>query len=137
MPVTRRKGSAAAAVPRPGQPVRGSKSGAPVMALFDLLGRRWAMGVLWTLCLHGPLTFRELQALCENISPAVLNERLKELQLARFVEKTGHGYGPTNLGRILQKQLVPLREVATLWAWTLNNEANAGIENKADPPTEP
>ena len=34
-----------AKLPKPGQPVRGSRSGAPIMALFDLLGRRWAMGV--------------------------------------------------------------------------------------------
>ena len=43
--------------PLPGSPVRGSRSGAPVMALLDLLGRRWAMGVLWTLCEGGPATF--------------------------------------------------------------------------------
>ena len=27
--------------PKPGRPVRGSRSGVPVMALLDLLGRRW------------------------------------------------------------------------------------------------
>ena len=29
----------ASTLPRPGQPVRGSKTGKPIMALFDLLGR--------------------------------------------------------------------------------------------------
>jgi len=28
-------------IPVPVKPVRGSKSGDPVMAIFDLLGRRW------------------------------------------------------------------------------------------------
>ena len=93
------------------------------MALFDLLGRRWAMGVLWTLCLNGPSTFRHLQQLCETISPAVLNQRLKELQEARFVEKTANGYAPTDLGRRVQEQLVPLREVAMLWARNLEAES--------------
>ena len=93
------------------------------MALLDLLGRRWAMGVLWTLCLNGPSTFRRLQQLCETISPAVLNQRLKELQEARFVEKTAQGYAITNLGMQIQKQLVPLREIAILWARILEHEA--------------
>ena len=92
------------------------------MALLDLLGRRWAMGVLWTLCLNGPSTFRHLQQLCETISPAVLNQRLKELQEARFVEKTPQGYAVTNLGTEIQKQLVPLREIAILWARILEHE---------------
>ena len=30
------------------------------MALFDLLGRRWAMGIIWNLA-AGPATFRALQ----------------------------------------------------------------------------
>jgi len=110
-------------IPKPGQKVRGSRSGAPIMALLDLLGRRWAMGVLWTVCLHGPSTFRELQNFCETISPAVLNQRLKELQEARFVEKTPSGYAPTDLGRRVQSQLVPLREIALLWARTLERES--------------
>lgn len=116
-------------IPKPGQKVRGSRSGAPIMALFDLLGRRWAMGVLWTLCLHGPATFRELQSLCETISPAVLNQRLKELQEARFVEKTSGGYAPTKLGRRVQTQLVPLREIALLWARTLDREESAAASD--------
>ena len=66
--------------PKPGRPVRGSRSGVPVMALLDLLGRRWTMGVLWNLSKGGPCTFRELQERCEAISPTVLNSRLKELR---------------------------------------------------------
>ena len=33
----------------PGAPVRGSRTGRPVMALLDLLGRRWSLRVLWEL----------------------------------------------------------------------------------------
>ena len=76
-----------AKLPKPGQPVRGSRSGSPIMALFDLLGRRWAMGVLWTTNEHGPLTFRSLQEKCETISPAVLNQRIKELRAAGLLER--------------------------------------------------
>lgn len=111
-----------AEIPRPGQEVRGSRSGAPIMALFDLLGRRWAMGVLWTLCEIGPATFRRLQENCESISPAVLNRRLKELQAARFVERTDDGYAPTELGRRVYAQLVPLGQTAKAWGEVLERE---------------
>ena len=103
-------------IPRPGRPVRGSTSGAPIMALFDLLGRRWAMGVLWTLSEIGPATFRTLAHQCDKISPTVLNARLKELQTAGFVEKSPRGYVATDFGRRVYEQLVPLGETAKLWA---------------------
>src|SRR3546814_10919876 len=77
-----------AKLPKPGQPGRGSRSGAPIMALFDLLGRRWAMGVLWTLSEGGAMTFRELQERCETIAPSVLNQRLSELKEAGFVTRS-------------------------------------------------
>lgn len=109
-----------AKAPKPGQPVRGSRSGAPIMALFDLLGRRWAMGVLWTLCEGGAMTFRELQARCETISPSVLNQRLSELRAAGFVAKSDEGYVPTGLGERLYRQLVPLGATARAWAETLD-----------------
>ena len=79
------------AIPKPGKPVRGSTTGAPIMALFDLLGRRWAMGIVWNLA-AGPVTFRALQALrgrkSGTISPSILSARMKDLQEARLVERT-------------------------------------------------
>lgn len=110
-------------IPRPGRKVRGSRSGAPIMALLDLLGRRWAMGVLWTLCEGGPATFRALQERCETISPSVLNHRLQELQGAKLTEKTAHGYSATPLGRQVYDQLVPLGALAKVWAKTLRDAA--------------
>ena len=106
-------------IPRPGSPVRGSRSGAPIMALFDLLGRRWAMGVLWTLCEIEPATFRELQAKCETISPAVLNRRLHELKAAKLVERTADGYAATAAGLELYRHLVPLGAWAKAWGRSL------------------
>ncbi|MCG8492352.1 MAG: helix-turn-helix transcriptional regulator [Sneathiellales bacterium] len=103
-------------IPMPGQPVRGSRSGAPIMALFDLLGRHWAMGVLWTLSEVGPCTFRKLQEECETISPAALNTRLKELQAAGFVHRVEGGYATTDLGQHLYGHLCPLGDFSKEWA---------------------
>jgi len=102
--------------PKPGRPVRGSRSGVPVMALLDLLGRRWTMGVLWNLGKGGPCTFRELQERCEAISPTVLNSRLKELREAGLVEHSHEGYRATPTGHELYALLVPLGVWAKRWA---------------------
>ena len=103
-------------IPKPGAPVRGSTSGSPVMAMFDLLGRRWAMGVLWTLSEQGPSTFRALQSSCETISPAVLNSRLKELQAAHLVIQGDSGYEVTKLGLEIYGALLPLSVISKKWA---------------------
>lgn len=99
-------------IPMPGQPVRGSRSGAPVMALFDLLGRRWAMGVIWTLAEAGPCSFGELQARCESISPGVLSARLKDLLAAALIEQCDEGYRISKCGTELYQYLRPLGQWA-------------------------
>ncbi len=103
------------AIPIPGRPVRGSKSGAPIMALFDLLGRHWAMGVVWNLQ-HGPATFRVLQDRCESISPSILNSRLKDLREAEIIERTLDGYQLTSRGHSLMELLFPFKEWSFSWA---------------------
>ena len=104
--------------PRPGAGVRGSTSGRPVMALLDLLGRRWALRVLWELR-EQPATFRELQARCDAVSPSVLNQRLAELRESRIVEVGEGGYRLTDVGRRLLAALAPLNEWAKAWAESL------------------
>jgi DNA-binding HxlR family transcriptional regulator len=106
------------AIPKPGKPVRGSKTGAPVMAIFDLLGRRWAMGIVWQLS-DGPLSFSELQARCDSISPTILSTRIKDLVEARLLERTLDGYQLTKNGEELFTILEPFREWAGKWARSL------------------
>jgi len=105
--------------PRPGGAVRGSRTGRPVMALLDLLGRRWALRILWELR-DGPLTFRALRAACDGVSPTVLNDRLKELRESRFVAQTDdEGYALTSLGNDLGEHLIPLAEWSEKWSRSL------------------
>jgi DNA-binding HxlR family transcriptional regulator len=102
--------------PRPGQPVRGSRTGRPVMALLDLLGRRWALRVLWELRDGDPLTFRELQARCGDLSSSVLNDRLRELRAASIVTAERRaGYQLTAEGQELLVALLPLDAWARRW----------------------
>jgi len=102
-------------IPTPGKPVRGSKSGGPLMAVFDLLGRTWAMGLVWQLQ-DGPHTFRQIQERCESISPTILNVRLKDLGEAGIVERTLQGYQLTQRGEKLLQLLLPFEEWALTWA---------------------
>lgn len=101
-------------IPTVGQKVRGSKTGQPIMVLFDLLGRRWAMGIIWNLNGRN-CTFRELQARCDGLSPTVLNTRLKELRAVNLVEKAVHGYGLTADGKKLFEMLEPLGDWSYEW----------------------
>jgi DNA-binding HxlR family transcriptional regulator len=94
--------------------VRGSRTGRPVMALLDLLGRRGALRVLWEL--RGePLNFRVLQDACDT-NPSLLNTRLKELRSAGFVDHDGAGYFLTPRGRELFELMLPLSIRAEQWA---------------------
>jgi DNA-binding HxlR family transcriptional regulator len=102
--------------PRPGAPARGSRTGRPIMALLDLLGRRWALRVLWELRDGAALTFRGLRAACDDVSPSVLNDRLRELRLAGVVVATGDGYATTPDGAALLAALAPLHAWAEAWA---------------------
>lgn len=103
------------ALPKPGSPVRGSRSGRPIMALLDLLGKRWLLRILWELRAT-PLTFRELQDRCDAMSPTVLNQRLRDLREVDIVilAESG-GYTLSRSGEQLLAALLPLQRWAEGW----------------------
>ncbi len=99
------------------------------MALFDLLGRSWAQGIIWQLA-PAPLTFRKLQQACDDVSPTVLNRRLGELREAGFVDHLGQGYGLTPLGQDLFKQMQPLDAFSHRWADAVQAKESSVIPSK-------
>lgn len=101
---------------KPGQPVRGSRSGRPIMVLLDLLGRRWTLRVIWELH-DGALGFRELQARCDNMSSSVLSRRLVDLLEAGITAQDEQGrYWMTDEGMLLVESLKELNNWAERWA---------------------
>jgi DNA-binding HxlR family transcriptional regulator len=99
--------------------VRGSRTGKPVMALLDLLGRRWTLRVVWELR-GGPLTSRALRDACGGVSPTVLHDRTTELREAGLVRLDEPlGYALTPLGRELFDRFLPLVEWSERWADTV------------------
>src|SRR5438445_3707295 len=96
--------------------VRGSRTGRPIMALLDLLGRRWTLRILWELR-EQALTSRALRAACDEASPTVLQARLSELREGGFVElMPGNGYRLTAIGKELLENVLPLRRFAERWS---------------------
>ena len=88
----------------------------PVMELLDLLGRRWALRVIWELRGDTGLTFRELQTASGDLSSSVLTDRLRELTQAGVVARDENGYVLTARGRELVELLLPLDAWARKWA---------------------
>lgn len=108
----------------PGSRVRGSETGRPLNAALDLLGRRQTLRILWELR-DKSMTFRELQARCDNCSPALLNKRLAELRKALLVEhQRGEGYRLTSHGETLRDAMAPL------YHWAIDWGRLFGVENR-------
>jgi DNA-binding HxlR family transcriptional regulator len=85
---------------------------AALLALFDVLGRRWTLRILWALRGEA-MTYRPLAAAIPDMSTAMLTQRLRDLRAAGLVEhEHGAGYRLTPLGRDLLAHLTPLREWA-------------------------
>jgi DNA-binding HxlR family transcriptional regulator len=101
--------------PKPGQPVRGSETGRPIMALLDLLGRRWVLRIIWELR-EESLNFNELQKRCDKMSSSVLAQRLIEMRETLIVTQDEQGiYQLTGEGKILIEAFAPLNDWAKEW----------------------
>ena len=75
-----------------------------MLELLELLGRRWALRILWELR-EGPATFQAVQARCDSMSSSVLSQRLTELRDAGLVDKQVTGYVLTEPGTRLLERL--------------------------------
>ena len=82
---------------------------------MDLLGRRWALRIIWELR-AGPVGARRLLARCQGLSSSVLHQRLAELTSTGLIAATADGYQLTCLGASLGQALAPLDAWATAWA---------------------
>lgn len=86
------------------------------MAALDLLGRRWALRIIWELG-QAPSGARDLQRRCDGMSSSVLYQRLNELAEAGLIGRDETGdYVLTELGDELGAALMPLIEWSGRWA---------------------
>lgn len=83
----------------------------PIVKMLDLLGRRWALRLLWELR-RDSVSFSELRKRIE-ISPSVLSARLAELSSAGIVERErSRRYRLTGRGRELARMLYEINRWA-------------------------
>ena len=101
-----------------------------MMAAMDLLGRRWALRILWELR-QEPLGARALRSRCDQMSSSVLYERLGELTEAGLVAQDDSGaYLLSGLGMSLGSALEPLGAWAARWAQS--QPATDDVQEPAD-----
>jgi DNA-binding HxlR family transcriptional regulator len=94
-----------------------------MLALLDLLGRRWALRILWELRAQ-PASFQALQRRCDSMSTSVLSQRLGELRDAQLIEKDQDGnYTLSDAGVRLLTRLDGIDEWTQEWARTILGRA--------------
>jgi len=94
-----------------------------MLALLELLGRRWALRILWELRVQ-PASFQALQRRCDSMSTSVLSQRLTELREAQLIEKDQAGnYILTEPGALLLSRLDGIDEWTQEWARTIGGVA--------------
>ena len=94
-----------------------------MLALLDLLGRRWALRILWELRMQ-PATFQALQRRCDSMSTSVLSQRLAELRDAQLIEKDEAGnYMLSEPGVRLLTRLDGIDEWTQEWGRTIRGLA--------------
>jgi len=95
-----------------------------MLALLDLLGRRWALRILWELR-QQPASFQSLQRRCDSMSTSVLSQRLGELKESQLVEKNGSSdYALTESGTRLLARLDGIDEWTQEWTRTIRRGAS-------------
>jgi DNA-binding HxlR family transcriptional regulator len=93
---------------------RESLTAPPLAELFDLLGRRWTLRILWELR-DRTLAFNDLRRAVGGMSQSVLVTRLTDLFGAGLVADVPGGYRLTERGRSLVQELGPVAGWAAGW----------------------
>src|SRR3954454_11543180 len=97
------------------KPNRESTTTRALGELFDLVGRRWTLRILWEL--HGrTLSFNDLRRAVGGMSQSVLVTRLTELFGGGLVADVPGGYCLTDQGTALVGLLAPVGPWAVEWS---------------------
>jgi DNA-binding HxlR family transcriptional regulator len=91
------------------------------VAILDLLGRRWALRILWELR-EDAATFQALHGRCDSMSTSVLSTRLGELREAGLIHRDDAGrYALSSHGRTLLEQLRWVDDWSRQWAGSVTD----------------
>jgi len=97
----------------------------PIMQLIDILGKKWVLRILWELK-ASPCTFRELQSRCGDLSPTIINTRIKDLCETQLIYKSPEsGYKLSQNGCELIELFYPLNDFANRWIESVDTTTKA------------
>jgi DNA-binding HxlR family transcriptional regulator len=95
-----------------------SSSSSDELAIWKVLGRRWALSILKNLDTKGAIRFNELKRLMPGISSTVLAERLSQLERGGLVSKKIYPEIPPKVEYSLTAQAEELRVIfKELWRY--------------------
>lgn len=110
----------------------------PSEALFEILDRRWVVFILKGLA-PGPLRFNEIANL-KSINSNTLANRLRELEMAKLIEREVLSYMPphveyrlTEEGKRLADLICALQPFAKDWAQRRHEEQQSAVIQAAEP----
>lgn len=94
----------------------------PFLDTMDLLSRRYALCVLWSLQQQSPKRFSDIRRDLE-VNPVTLSQRLKEFEAAGIVTRTAHSSIPPRVDYALTAKgldLLPILDTLQAWSdkWT-------------------
>jgi DNA-binding HxlR family transcriptional regulator len=97
----------------------------PVARTLNVIGDRWAILVLRDFFMHGPRRFQDFEQSLTGITPAVLSQRLRELESNEVIESELYAeHPPRRVYRLTQKgqELRPVLLAMKAWGerWTSN-----------------
>lgn len=100
-----------------------------IVSLWEVLGKRWALIILYNLSKSEILRFNELRKSISGISSTVLSERLLELEQVGLINKKIYPQIPPKVEYSLTKkakELGKILEVLDKWVekWSTDNAGN-------------
>ena len=87
-------------------------------AAVELIGRRWAGAILWTLA-AGPQYFADIARAVPGLSDRLLSQRLQELEAEGLVDREVHAGNPPRVSYALSakgRELEPAIQELGAWA---------------------
>jgi DNA-binding HxlR family transcriptional regulator len=89
----------------------------PVARTLNVIGDRWAILILRDFFLHGPRRFQDFESSLNGITPAVLSQRLRDLEAHGVIQSELYAehpprrvYSLTAMGRDLRPVLLSMKQ---------------------------
>lgn len=90
---------------------------------MDMIGGKWKLIIIWTMCQNGRIRFNELQRKVDGISSLMLSKNLKELEQDHLIIRHQYNEIPPRveyeLSELSQKLITVLHTLGE-WAYEVN-----------------